>query len=87
MKVGIVEVPLPVIEAAMAQMKPEVGGGEFTSADIRDAIRWAWAAFNGVERGRMNDDVVMRAADKLLQRERRAGRIRWDGKHWRLVTP
>lgn len=78
MKVYGYEVPQEVIDACLARMRT---GSAFTSIDIARAAVAAGAPYwNNRE-----EYVAHRIADRLLQRERKAGRIEFNGKRWRMV--
>ena len=72
------EIPQPVLDAGLRAMR-----GEFTSATVQMAIvRTAGKEFDW---GPAEDWVLDRTANRLLQRERKAGRIRFIAGSWREV--
>ena len=84
MKVKGVLVPDEAIDAAVAAMKRQVG---FQSYNVERAIRDHIAAAGGS----ISAQVLLRAADRVIQRERKAGNIgplNSDGKrssYWRWI--
>ena len=75
MKVHGVEITDEQIAAGLAAMS-----GEFRFSDVQAALIRAGVAYDG--------DVSMRAADRLLQRERKADRITAvSSKLWAEVLP
>lgn len=81
------EVPNHVIEGAMAFMRRDV----FTTTMLTGAIdRLLPAGATPTARYATRSDIPFRAADRLVQRERKAGRLIPDGKmrgtqFWRWV--
>lgn len=65
------EIPQSVIDAGLARMK-----GEFTAVNIEGALLRA---------GCPADAIPSRVADKLLQRERKAGRIQFSKGKWKAT--
>jgi hypothetical protein len=66
------EVPQAAIDAALSAMT-----GDFVALDIEQALSKAGCNPNA---------IPSRVADKLLQRERRAGRIKFGGGKWTVVA-
>ena len=73
------EVPDAVIQAALAAMV-----GEFTASKIEDAAISAGAP-KTVKTSWAIESCASRIADRLLQRERSAGRITFASKAWSVV--
>lgn len=81
MKIGTYEVPAAAIDAALRFIKNSAGSGEgFVLGDVKHILRSHGCEWQAMDR----------AADRLLQQEKRAKRIEWDGDYWRsainLVT-
>ena len=75
MKIYGIEITEVQIEACLKRMRSH---GEFMAGDIAAHVVDRIADANSSVR----ENVAYRLADRLIQRERKAGRIKYDGKYW-----
>lgn len=76
MRVYGVKVSRQALEAALSVMR-----GSFTMTEVREAIAAQLGPVQG-KHGESSRKIATGAATRLLQRERQAGRISWNGNVW-----
>jgi hypothetical protein len=64
------------INAAIVRMQEK----PFTATMITTTLK-----NNGIEQRKRFEDVAYRAADRVIQQQRKAGNIAYDGKVWRWI--
>lgn len=75
MKIYGIEITEAQIEACLKRMRSH---GEFMAGDIAAHVIDRIADANS----KVREDVAYRLADRLIQRERKAGNIKFNGKYW-----
>jgi hypothetical protein len=83
MKVHLIEIAQSVIDANLARMKT---GVPFTAQDLTN-LSVSLGVPAAVRTRSSLEYVANRVSDRLIQRERKAGRIVFDNKVWRAVAP